>query len=132
MVFMSDFIWLRRDAVELLHAEQLAEHGGPAGLRDPGLLESALARAPNRAAYEDVDAFDCAAAYAHGIAKNHPFVDGNKRAALMAAATFLALNGWRLEADDASVVEMTLGLAAGEVSEGAYADFLRRTSVKAI
>lgn len=122
---MSHWIWLRRDALAALHAEQLAEHGGANGVRDQGLLESALARAENLAAYGDPDAFDLAAAYAFGIVKNHPFVDGNKRAGFIAAATFLALNGWMIAASDLDVVNKVLDLAAGAVSETEFALWLR-------
>jgi death-on-curing protein len=125
---MSAWSWLRRDALEALHNEQLAEHGGVPGLRDEGLLESALARPENLAAHGDPSAFDLAAAYAFGIAKNHPFIDGNKRAGFQAAATFLLLNGWELIATDRSVVETMLGLAAGEIGESAFAAFLKDSS----
>ena len=122
---MSHWIWLRRDALAALHAEQLAEHGGANGVRDQGLLESALARAENLAAYGDPDAFDLAAAYAFGIVKNHPFVDGTKRAGFMAAATFLALNGWMIAASDLDVVNKVLDLAAGAVTEAEFALWLK-------
>lgn len=122
---MTDWIWLRRDALTALHAEQLAEHGGAAGVRDQGMLESALARPENLAANGEPDVFDLAAAYAFGIVKNHPFVDGDKRAGFQAAATFLVLNGWVLTAGDMEVVENVLGLAAGEVSEENFARWLR-------
>lgn len=125
---MTKWIWLRRDALAALHAEQLAEHGGANGVRDQGLLESALARPENLAAYGEPDAFDLAAADAFGIVNNHPFVDGNKRAGLMAAATFLALNGWIMTASDQDVVETVLGLAAGETSETDFARWLRENN----
>ncbi len=125
---MTEWIWLRRDALAALHAEQLAEHGGANGVRDEGLLESALSRPENLAAYGDPDAFDLAAAYAFGIVKNHPFVDGNKRAGFMACATFFSLNGHALTASDQRVVETVLGLAAGAIAEPAFARFLRETS----
>lgn len=122
---MADWVWLRREALTALHAEQLAEHGGAAGVRDRGLLESALARPENLAAYGEPDVFDLAAAYAFGIVKNHPFVDGNKRTGFQAAATFLLLNGQMLTASDQGVVETVLGLAAGEVNEEDFAQWLR-------
>lgn len=121
---MADWVWLRRQALTALHAEQLAEHGGAAGVRDRGLLESALTRPENLAAYGEPNVFDLAAAYAFGIVKNHPFVDGNKRTGFQAAATFLLLNGRTLIASDRSVVETVLGLAAGEVSEEDFALWL--------
>lgn len=125
---MTEWIWLRRDALSALHAEQLAEHGGANSVRDEGLLESALSRPENLAAYGDPDAFDLAAAYAFGIVKNHPFVDGNKRAGFMACATFLSLNGHALTASDQHVVETVLGLAAGANAEPAFAAWLRESS----
>ncbi|SNT67560.1 type II toxin-antitoxin system death-on-curing family toxin [Amphiplicatus metriothermophilus] len=128
---MAGWIWLRRDALTALHAEQLAEHGGAAGVRDEGLLESALARPENMAAYGEPDLFELAAAYAFGIVKNHPFVDGNKRAGFMAAATFLLLNGWTLTATDKEVVEAMLALAAGEASEEEFALWLKANCKKA-
>lgn len=125
---MTEWIWLRRDALAALHAEQLAEHGGANGVRDEGLLESALARPENLAAYGDPDAFALAAAYAFGVVKNHHFIDGNKRAGFMACATFLALNGHALTASDQAVVETVLGLAAGAIGEPAFAAWLRENS----
>ena len=128
---MQDWIWLRPAALTALHAEQLAEHGGVNGIRDQGLLESALARPKNLAAYGEPDVFDLAAAYTFGIAKNHPFVDGDKRAGFLAAATFLALNRQILVTSDQEVVETVLGLAAGASSEADFASFLRANCVSA-
>ncbi len=126
---MSEPIWVSRHALELLHDESLKEHGGADGLRDSGLLDSAMARARNIFEYENVsDPFRLAAAYAFGIAKNHPFVDGNKRAALIAAGLFLRLNGVRLKADKAEVVLVVLDLAAGEITQLQFAEWLRRNS----
>lgn len=122
---MAEPVWLRLNALKALHNEQLAEHGGAAGVRDEGLLESAMARPLNLAAYGNPDLFELAAAYAYGIIKNHPFIDGNKRAGFQAAATFLLLNREVLTASDQSVVEMVLGLAAGEVSEAEFAVWLK-------
>ena len=124
---MSEPIWVLRRALELLHDESLVEHGGAEGLRDSGLLDSALARAQNLFAYEDVsDRFRLAAAYAFGVVKNHPFVDGNKRAAFIAAGLFLRLNGIRLKADRAEAALVTFDLAAGEITELQFAEWLRR------
>ena len=123
---MSEWIWIQRSVVLAAHGEQLAEHGGASGIRDMGLLESALARAPNLAAYGDPDAAALAAAYGFGIARNHPFVDGNKRAALIATELFLALNGFDLMVDDAECVVTILALAAGELEETEFAVWLRR------
>lgn len=118
--------WIDKQALLMLHDESLAEHGGASGLRDEGLLESALARPLNLAAYGEPDFADFAAAYAYGLAKNHPFVDGNKRAAFLAAGLFLALNGWRLAATQADATVAMFTLAAGELDEPAFAAWLRR------
>lgn len=123
---MSGWIWLSRDALLAAHDEQLAEHGGAAGIRDLNLFESALARPQNLAAYEEPDAARLAASYAFGLAKNHPFIDGNKRTALVALETFLMLNGVVLEASDADCVVAILHLAEGELSEDGLADWIRR------
>jgi death on curing protein len=117
--------WISKQALVLLHDESLAEHGGASGLRDAGLLESALARPENLAAYTEPDAAALAASYASGLAQNHPFVDGNKRAAFLAVGLFLYLNGYRLSATQAEATVKVLGLAAGDISEEAFADWLR-------
>ena len=108
-----------------MHDRQLAEHGGGEGVRDAGLLESALQRPVNKFAYGEPDLFDLAAAYAYGIARNHPFVDGNKRTALVASFTFLKLNGLRMTSTQAENVAVFLALAAGELDEDALAAWLR-------
>ena len=118
-------VWLTVDLIVAIHARQLRLFGGPAGLRDPGALESALGRPVNRRAYEDADLAACAAAYAFGIARNHPLVDGNKRAALLALVTFLGLNGIDLVADEAQAVLIIRGLAAGEVDEAGLTRWVR-------
>mgnify|MGYP001390797526 FL=1 len=120
--------WISKQALLLLHAESLAEHGGGQGLRDEGLLDSALARPQNLAAYGNPDHAALAASYGLGLAKNHAFVDGNKRAALLATGLFLYLNGWRLTASQADTTLAMLSLAAGELSEDAFAAWLRRNS----
>ena len=107
------------------HAEQIAEHGGGGGVRDPGVLESALARPRNLNEYGEPDIADLAAAYAFGIARNHPFVDGNKRIAAVVSETFLILNGHSLAASDAELVVAFLALAAGELSEEELAEWFR-------
>ena len=117
--------WISRQTLELLHDESLAEHGGASGLRDEGLLESALARPLNLAAYGTPDAFALAAAYGVGLAKNHAFVDGNKRAAFLAVGLFLHLNGLRLVATQIDATQTMLGVAAGSVDEDAFAQWLR-------
>ncbi|HUN11521.1 MAG TPA: type II toxin-antitoxin system death-on-curing family toxin, partial [Rhabdaerophilum sp.] len=120
---MTDFH--SREFVELLHAEQLRLHGGAAGLRDEGMLESALHRPLQKAAYGDPDLGELAAAYLFGIAKNHPFVDGNKRTALAAADLFLYFNGYSLEADEDDLIQFVLMVAAGDIDEDGAAAFFR-------
>lgn len=117
--------WVDRRALVLLHDESLAEHGGASGLRDEGLLESALARPLNLAAYGQPDVCDLAAAYGVELARNHPFVDGNKRAAFLAVGLFLALNGRRLQADQANATLTMLAVAAGQMDEATFARWLR-------
>lgn len=117
--------FLSRRAVEAFHAEQLRRHGGAAGLRDGNALESALARPENKAAYGEPSVHELAAAYVYGIARNHAFVDGNKRTAIVAAATFLLLNGHELTANDGTLYEFTMGIAAGEIDEAGAAAFFR-------
>lgn len=111
--------------VEAIHAEQLRRHGGAQGTRDKNALESALQRPENKAAYGEPDVFELAAAYAFGLARNHAFVDGNKRTAIVAASTVLLLNGYRLTADDGTLYAFTMALAAGEIDEEGAAAFLR-------
>jgi death-on-curing protein len=121
-------IWIDPDVLRAVHQEQLVEHGGSAGVRDAGLFESALARARNLSAYGDPDAADLAAAYGHGLARNHPFVDGNKRTAFVACELFLELNGMELIADDAACVLIMLDVAAGNLDEPNFAAWLRKHS----
>jgi len=120
--------WIDKRALLMLHDESLAEHGGAGGLRDEGLLDSALARPLNLAAYGEPDAADLAAAYGYGLAKNHPFVDGNKRAAFLAAGLFLAMNGLRLRASQAEATVAVFTLAASELDEAGFAAWLRANS----
>ena len=122
--------WINKQALLLLHDESLAEHGGAAGLRDEGLLDSALARPLNLNAYGTPDFADLAASYAIGLAKNHAFVDGNKRAAFLAAGLFLHLNGYRLCVSQADATLTMLAVAAGEMDEAGFADWLRRNCRK--
>lgn len=117
--------WVSLEAALAAHHEQIAEHGGGAGVRDATLLESAMARPQNRAAYGEPDLAALAAAYAFGIARNHPFVDGNKRTAVVVSETFLVRNGGWLDASDAEVVVTFLALAAGELAEEELADWFR-------
>jgi death on curing protein len=122
---MSKWQWIDRRALQLLHDESLAEHGGAAGLRDEGLFDSALARPLNLEAYGEPDVCDLAAAYGVGLAKNHAFVDGNKRTAFLAVGLFLALNGYRLHATQAEATLTMLDVAAGNIGEPAFAAWLR-------
>ena len=124
-----NFRWINKQALLLLHGESLAVHGGLPGLRDEGLLDSALARAENLAAYGTPDYADCAAAYAFGIARNHPFADGNKRAAFLSLGLFLYLNGYRLTASQVQATQAILSLAAGELAEPELSAWIREHSV---
>ena len=119
------WIWIDPAVILAVHEEQLAEHGGAAGVRDVGLLDSALARQRNQALYGQPDVYELAAAYAFGLVRNHPFVDGNKRSAFVAAELFLALHGQRLTASDADCVLEMLKLAASEIDEHVFAAWLR-------
>lgn len=123
---MRKWVWIERSVILAAHEEQLADHGGSPGIRDAGLLESALARPLNLAAYGRPDVCDLAAAYAVGLAKNHPFIDGNKRIAFVALELFLTLNGHELVADDTECVMTMLALAAGTMDQAALADWIRR------
>ncbi len=114
---MTTWVWLDPDALLAAHDEQLAEHGGASGIRDPGMFESALARPQNLAAYGEPDVAALAAAYAFGIAKNHAFIDGNKRTALVALESFLVLNGFDLAVDDGQAVMVVLSEASSAFSE---------------
>lgn len=118
--------WLDRPILEALHADQIMEHGGSLSIRDEGLLESALARPQQKWHYEPrTDLATLAAAYAFGVAKNHPFIDGNKRAALVSAYTFLAVNGFELEAPEPEAMTVILGTADGSISEEDLASWIR-------
>ena len=123
---MSTWRWVNRQVLLLLHDESLAEHGGANGLRDEGLLESALARPLNLVLDEAPDAAELAAAYGVGLAKNHAFVDGNKRAAFLAVGLFLAINGYRLHATQVDATLTMLSVAAGEIEDAAFADWIRQ------
>jgi death-on-curing protein len=118
-------VWLSSQLILAIHDEQLAEHGGSVGLRDPGLLESALARPLNRAGYGEPDVAELAAVYALAIALNHPFIDGNKRTAFVALDLFLRLNGRRFTAGDAESVVMFLAMAAGEIPDDEFIAWVR-------
>ncbi len=122
------WIWIPKPTVFGAHAKSLAGFGGADGLRDEGLLESALARPENLAAYGEPDAFDLAGAYAFGIVRNHPFVDGNKRTAFLTAALFLELNGHSLVATEPEATATMLAFASGEISEPDFAAWLRENA----
>ena len=122
---MSVWNWINRDVLLLLHDESLNEHGGASGLRDEGLLDSALARPLNLLAYGEPDLADLAAAYGAGLAQNHAFVDGNKRAAFLAVGLFLLANGHRLKATQVEATLTMLELAAGHLSDADFAQWIR-------
>lgn len=122
---MTQYIWVLESVVYAIHDEQIAEHGGLSGIRDIALLQSALARPRHLCAYGNVDIADLAANYGYGIARNYPFNDGNKRAALVVTELFLMLNGYSLVADDLSCVLTMLDLAVGKLSEDQFAAWIR-------
>jgi death on curing protein len=122
---MSEPFWLSRQIIIAIHDEQLAIHGGASGLRDEGLLESALDRPRNKWSYENAELPELAAAYAFAIARNHPFIDGNKRTSLLALYTFLGVNGVDFDVPEAEAAAMILSLAAGEVSEESLTRWIR-------
>jgi death-on-curing protein len=122
---VSAWVWIDPRVLLAVHDEQLAEHGGAAGTRDMGLFESALARPQNLAHYGSPDVAELAAAYGSGIARNHPFIDGNKRTAFVAVELFLMLNGHDLVADDVDCVLTMLAVASGTLDEAAFATWLR-------
>jgi death-on-curing protein len=122
---MSEPVWLTRQIIVAIHDEQLAIHGGASGLRDEGMLESALDRPKNKCSYEDAGLPELAAAYAFAIARNHPFVDGNKRTSLLTLYTFLGVNGIDFDVPEAEAAAMILSLAAGEVNEEGLTRWIR-------
>ncbi len=126
---MTNWKFVKESTAIAIHEEQLMEHGGGHGIRDIGLLQSALARPENLAAYGDPDVYQMAASYAYGIAKNHPFIDGNKRTAFVVMEVFLLLNGVELVASDAECVMTFVSLAAGELSEEGLVDWLKINSL---
>jgi death-on-curing protein len=125
---MKQPVWVLLEVVYIVHEESLAQFGGSSGIRDQGLLESALARPRNLFSYGKPTIFELAASYAFGLVKNHPFIDGNKRAAFVVAVSFLELNGWRFGASEDDAAVQTLALAAGESTEAAFASWLRQYS----
>ena len=128
---MNEPVWITREDCLAYHESLLERFGGLSGIRDESLLDSALNRPKHLLTYGKPSIFQMAASYAHGIVKNHPFLDGNKRAGFIAAALFIETNGFRFQAPEEEAVLETLSLAAGETSEEAYAARLERTSVPA-
>ncbi|HTX20937.1 MAG TPA: type II toxin-antitoxin system death-on-curing family toxin [Candidatus Aquilonibacter sp.] len=125
---MKTPVWVLRETVLTLHEQSLVEFGGSGGIRDEGLLDSALGKPENLFAYGKPTIFDLAASYGFGLVKNHPFVDGNKRAGFIVAVLFLELNGYRFQATEADSAVRTLALAAGEMSEAEFAAWLKTNS----
>lgn len=121
---MTHWVWLDHAVMMAVHNEQLAEHGGIAGIRDEGMFLSAMSRAQNLAAYGTSSIAELAAAYGFGIAKNHPFLDGNKRTAFVAVELFLMLNGYALSANDAECILTMLAVASGEIDEASFAHWI--------
>ena len=128
---MSEPVWITKDLILAVQEQLLSRFGGLAGVRDDGLLESALARPQQLFAYGEPSVFELAAAYAHGIVKNHPFLDGNKRAGFMAAYIFLGANRFELDAPEEDAVAYTLALAAGEIEAPDFAAWLERSCLEA-
>ena len=128
---MKKPIWVLREVVLILHEQSLVQFGGGAGIRDEGLLDSALGRPENLFAYGKPTLFDLAASYAFGLVKNHPFIDGNKRTGFIVAVIFLEINGLRFTAGEVDATVRTLALAAGEMTEQAYATWLKENSKSA-
>jgi len=122
---MTSYKWILESVVHAIHDEQIAEHGGLQGTRDITLLQSAMARPRNLAEYEEPDIASLAACYGHGIARNHPFNDGNKRTAFVVMELFLMINGYKLKADDAACVLTMLAVAEGSMPEEKFAAWIR-------
>jgi len=125
---MKEPVWVLREVVLMAHEQSLVQFGGSAGVREEGLMDSALGKPPNLFAYGTPSLFELAASYAFGLVKNHPFIDGNKRTGFVVAVTFLECNGWHFEASEVDAAVCTLALAAGEMSESAYAEWLKANS----
>ena len=127
---MSKFRWVDKRLLVTLHDESLALHGGASGIRDEGLLDSALNRAVNLEMYGKPDFAELAAAYGMGLAKNHAFVDGNKRAAFLSVGLFLGLNGYKLKATQVDATLTMLAVAAGDIDEASFAGWIRQNSTQ--
>ncbi|WP_204106451.1 MULTISPECIES: type II toxin-antitoxin system death-on-curing family toxin [Spirulina sp. CCY15215] len=125
---MNEPYWLSNDVVLVIHAKQIEQHGGSAGVRDENLLSASLARPKHLFAYEQPNLFELAAAYGYGIAKNHPFIDGNKRTAFAAAATFLLVNNYLLDAPEQEAIAMMEGLACDRETQASLAQWLTNNS----
>ncbi len=128
---MTKPVWIREDVTIAIHERLLADHGGESGIRDRGLLESALARPQQIHAYDDPDLSTLAAAYATGIIRNHPFIDGNKRVGFMVAYVFLSRNGVNLTATEVSATQAVMDLAAGQMTEEQFGQWLRDNTERA-
>ncbi len=128
---MNEPEWILKETMLGLHEQSLSDHGGTSGIRDEGLLESALGKPQNQFAYGSPNIFDLAASYAYGLVKNHPFLDGNKRTGFVAAVLMIELNGWRFHAPEADAAIRTLAQAAGEMTESGYAAWLESNSRQA-
>jgi death-on-curing protein len=126
---MQKWQWINKQLLVMLHDESLLLHGGASGIRDAGLLDSALNRAVNLALYSEPDFADLAAAYTIGLAKNHAFVDGNKRVAFLAVGLFLGLNGYKLTATQTDATQTLLAVASGEIQETSFAQWIRENSI---
>lgn len=127
---MVEPVWLSRLVIDSMQLDQIREHGGQAGIRDENLLESSLARPRNKLAYEpSAELAELAAAYGFGLARNHPYLDGNKRVAFVAMYVFLGLNGVEVEADEPEVVKVMLSVAGGDMTESELASWIRAHSV---
>jgi death-on-curing protein len=126
---MQKWQWIDKQLLVMLHDESLLLHGGASGIRDEGLLDSALNRAVNLALYSEPDFADLAAAYTIGLAKNHAFVDGNKRVAFLAVGLFLGLNGYKLTATQTDATQTLLAVASGEIQETSFAQWIREHSI---
>src|SRR5262245_52137869 len=123
---MREPTWVLREVVLALHEQSLSQFGGLSGIRDEGMLESALGKPQNLFTYGKPTLFDLAASYGFGLIKNHPFIDGNKRAGFIVAVIFLELNGYRFQASEVDAIIQTLALAAGELKESDYAAWLKK------
>lgn len=126
----NNFIWIDDDVVSAIHEAQITEHGGSLGVRDPGLLTSALSRPHNAVACSDPDAPELAALYALGVIKSHPFVDGNKRVGTVLLELFLDLNGYELTASDEDMLRIMLGVAAGDVTDLQFISWVQQNTVR--